>query len=204
MFETVLLKNSAQHLAVLGEKKILDFAYMAGGTACALQLGHRISLDFDFFTKQKFKVPDVQTRLDRLKNFRLEETSPGTIIGTIGEIKFSLFYYQYPLIKKIQKFKNINIASLEDIAAMKLSAITGRATRKDYIDIYFLLEKFSIAKMMEFYEKKYKKLAINKIHILKSLQYFDDVDDKIPEMLKLCSWAQVKKVLTEESGKIKF
>lgn len=205
MFEIVLPKKAAQCLAILGERKILDFAYLAGGTACALQLGHRISLDFDFFTQKKFEVDKVKEQLGTVGNFKLQQTDWGTIIGKMGQTKFSLFYYQYPLINSLKKFNKINIAALEDIAAMKLGATIARARARDYIDIYFLLQKFSLEEMLNFYQKKYKNLAANKIHILKSLQYFDDiVDDDLPEMLIPVSWLAVKKFLIQETKKFHF
>ena len=127
----------------------------------------------------------------------------GTNLGRLDDVKFSLFYYQYPLLEKPIKFKNIDIASIADIGAMKVAAISERGTKRDFIDLYFILQKIQLSNILDFYEQKYKKLASNLIHIKKSLVYFEDAEDEdVPDMLKQISWKKVKAFFEEEVRKI--
>lgn len=193
MFAKALPENQKQALALLGKSQILKDAYLAGGTALALQLNHRESIDFDFFTSKDFLPSQIVVQLSEIGRFTQEKIEPGTIIGGFENIKFSLFHYSHSLLKEPIIFSNIKIACLEDIAAMKLVAICDRGTKKDFVDIYFLLQKFSLAQILEFYDQKYKKLEANKLSILKSLTYFVDTEDEpMPKMIKQVSWGKVK------------
>lgn len=200
MFTNTLSQNAAATLALLGKSSILKDAYLAGGTACALQLGHRISLDLDFFTEKEFDTEVILQQLEKLPHFKLDETAKWTILGSFPKVKFSYFYYRYPLIKKTSSFSQINIASLEDIAAMKIDAICSRGTKRDFIDLYFLAKKFSLEKIFKFYDQKYGKLSNNIIHIMRSLDYFADAHlQDPPKMLIPVSWEEVKKFFQKET-----
>ena len=204
MFTNTLSQNASGTLALLGKSGILKNAYLAGGTACALQLGHRVSLDLDFFTEEEFHTKIVLKQLEKLQGFKLDETAKWTILGSFPKVKFSYFYYPYPIIKKTGIFSNINIASLEDIAAMKIAAICDRGTKRDFIDLYFLKKKgFLLDKILEFYDKKYGKLSNNIYHILKSLTYFNDADpQESPKMIKKVSWDEVKEFFRKQTIKL--
>lgn len=203
MFTTTLSKNAARALALLGDSKILEGTYLAGGTACALQLGHRVSLDLDFFTDKEFNTDFILNQLEKLPGFKLDETAKWTILGSFPKVKFSYFYYRYPLIKKTVTFSKINLASLEDIAAMKIDAISNRGTKRDFIDLYFLTQKFSLEQILKFYNQKYGKLLDNVAHIMRSLDYFADADpQESPKMIKKVSWEEVKKFFQGEVTKL--
>lgn len=200
MFTKTLSQNAADALALLGKSQILKDAYLAGGTACALQLGHRVSLDLDFFTNQEFNTDFVLDQLGKLPGFKLDQTEKWTILGSFPKVKFSYFYYPYPLIKKTSPFSEINRASLEDIAAMKIDAVSSRGTKRDFIDLYFLAKKFSLQKMLEFYNQKYGKLSNNIAHILRSLNYFEDAEEQeSPKMIEKVSWEEIKKFFQDQS-----
>lgn len=197
MFEEVLPKDTKSALAILGESSLLKEAYLAGGTALALHIGHRISVDFDFFTKKEFDENHLVQKLTELPlNFRLEKIDAGTVLGYLGKTKFSLFFYKYPLLTKAHKFLNLNILDVKDIAPMKLSAISDRGTKRDFVDLYFIIavEKlFTLQGVLDLYDRKFKILKQNKVHILKSLVYFDDADKQLmPRMLKEVNWSKVK------------
>ncbi len=200
MFTNTLSKGAATALALLGKSNVLKDAYLAGGTACALQIGHRISVDLDFFTEKESPVEFILKQLEQLPGFKLDETTKWTILGSFQKVKFSHFYYPYPLIKKASLFSQTSIASLEDIAAMKIDAICSRGTKRDFIDLYFLTKKFSLDKILKFYDKKYGKLSNNIYHILKSFNYFTDADPQpSPKMLIPVSWEEVKKFFQAET-----
>lgn len=200
MFTNAISQHTADALAILGKSGILTNAYLAGGTGCALHLGHRFSFDLDFFTKREFPTKVIVKKLQKLEDFMLTETAKWTILGTFPKVKLSYFYYPYPLIGKMTTFSNIAVVSLEDIAAMKIAAICDRGTKRDFIDLYFIAkEKFSLDEVLDFYDKKYQKLSNNLITILKSLRYFTDADPQDPpEMIKEISWKGVKDFFEKE------
>ena len=201
MFPDTLPRDAQDALAILGKSGILDSAYLAGGTALALQIGHRRSVDFDFFTRLDFDSGEIITKLNSIGKFTVDQLAPRTILGQFMDTDFSLFYQSYPLIEKTQNFVGINLASTKDIAAMKLSAITGRGTKKDYIDLYFLAkQKYQFSQMFAFYDQKYGVLEANKMTLVKSLQYFEDVEQsEMPVMLKPLDWEEVKKYLRDQA-----
>ena len=193
MFTRTLSDNTATALATLGESKVCKNAYLAGGTALALHLGHRISVDLDFFNPEVFDSHKIVAKLKSLGNYESQQQTENTINGVFNTVKFSYFIYPYKLISPTVNFKGIELASIEDIAAMKLVAITDRGTKKDYIDLYFLAKKYSFEKMFEFYEKKYRLFNQNRLTILKSLTYFFDADEsEMPKMIEKIEWDEVK------------
>lgn len=204
MHSEAITKGTKSTLAILGKEKILNDCYLSGGTALALQLGHRISFDLDFFTSKKF---ERKTIIQQLEKFGLvvEREAWGTILGKIADVKFSLFYYKYPLVFSTLDFLEINIADKKDVAAMKIDAISSRGSKRDFTDIYFLIKDgIHLDDILVFYDKKYQKLEANKYHILKSLEYFDDADkEEDPKMLVAgFSWEEVKATLQEEVKKL--
>jgi predicted nucleotidyltransferase component of viral defense system len=180
-----------QELQALPELK--NF-YLVGGTALALQLGHRTSVDIDLFIEQSY---DAESLMDLIKSkyvFTLVYSNKQTIIGIINGIKVDFISHKYKIIRAIIKEENISMLSLEDICAMKLHAITNSGQRlKDFIDIYFLLEHFSISQMLDFYHEKYP--MMNKVIPLRAITFFDDIDPKLdpPKLLKPLPIEKIKK-----------
>jgi len=153
-----------------------DF-YLAGGTALALQLGHRDSIDFDFFTEE-----DINTKIlfDKIKEVfegrsvkKIQEEKNTLTVVVDDNVKISFFTYKYPLLDELIIEDNFRLASVRDIACMKLSAIVSRSTMKDYVDLYFILQTTTLANLLEGVIKKFPELDINLV--LKSLVYFDDI-----------------------------
>lgn len=203
MFEEAISKQTAKNLELLGQLKILENIYLAGGTALALQLGHRISYDLDFFTSKRFGAENILKKISQIESYQHERISWGTILGKLGDVKFSLFFYDYPLLKETIKFKGINLASIEDIAAMKVAAISERGTKRDFVDLYFILQKAELSEILNLYEEKYKNLSSNLMHIRKSLVYFADAEEEeMPKMIKKISWNKIKKFF--ETGTKEF
>lgn len=204
MFEKVLSKEAKNLLALLGKESFFKDFYLAGGTALALRLGHRLSFDFDFYSPKKFTEKAVLLKLKEIGDFKETQIDWQTITGHFPDLKFSLFYYQYPLVGKTDHYLGIKIASLSDLAAMKIGAISSRGTKRDFIDLYFLSQKsFPLEKMLRFYDKKYGNLKDLGLHIIKSLQYFKDAeDDQMPQMLMVCDWAKVKRFFLKEAPRV--
>lgn len=201
MFETVLSSNAASALALLGKSGLLKDAYLAGGTSLALRLGHRISIDFDFFTPVKFDPIHLAESLKTISNFEIDTASGITLIGTFNDVKFSYFEYDYPMLNPTDNYQDIQIASIDDVVAMKLVAISDRNTKKDFIDLYTICHQgMTIEKMFDLYDKKYHVLKENKYTLIKSLSYFEEADNDImPEILDKLSWDEVKKFFITES-----
>lgn len=207
MFEEVLPKDTKSALAVLGESGLLKEAYLAGGTALALHIGHRVSVDFDFFTKKEFDENYLIQKFTELPlNFRLEKIDAGTVLGYLGKTKFSIFFYKYPLLAKAHNFLSLDVLDVKDIGPMKLAAISDRGTKRDFIDLYFIIvveRLFTLQEILDLYDRKFKILKQNKAHILKSLIYFDDADQQpTPQMLKEVSWIKVKKFFELETKRL--
>lgn len=180
--------------------------YLAGGTALALQLGHRTSLDFDFFVPHHF---DSKNLIEKLQNIFEEDIKPTTVgkdtlFALINSVECSFFWYKYPLIRKPKKLQGVKLASIEDISAMKLISASHRPAQRDYIDIYYLIKKLGLSKMFFSAEKKYRNF--NKYLILRALTYFEDLTgngDKRPIKLfdKSFDWEKAKKYISSEVQK---
>ncbi|WP_394776685.1 nucleotidyl transferase AbiEii/AbiGii toxin family protein, partial [Flavobacterium sp.] len=172
---------------LIQELQSLDFLkgfYLVGGTALALKLGHRNSIDIDLFTQDEFDDAQLIENLSEKYKINLVYNRRNTIICAINEIKTDFIRHNYPLLNEPISEEGISYLSLEDIAAMKLNAIINSGKRvKDFIDIYFLLEHFSLNQMLGFYETKYK--HSNKMIPLRAVNFFEEIDINIdPPILK--------------------
>lgn len=197
---------SDKHLEVLNKLKSLpEETYMAGGTALALQLGHRTSLDFDFYTKQHFETEIVLKSFQQdIPDIKIERIAKDTLILNAEGISVSLFYYPYELIRNLVPFEDVKLASIEDITAMKIVAVSMRGKRRDFIDVYYLLQKFSLEEIVKFTIEKYP--SYQPMVILKGLIYFKDAEDEdlsrgIKVFDKDFSWDKAKKKIFEEVEK---
>lgn len=204
MFTKTLLPDTLRAIQLISAVPEIKKAYLAGGTALALQLGHRISVDLDFFTAEDFNEAEVVGRLSLVKSFHKEGTAKGTIWGKISRTRLSLFRYQYPLLRAATLFEGIALASLADIAAMKIHAIVDRGTRRDFVDVYFLSKKYSLDRMLGFYQEKYSALESNLYSILRALDYFEDAEkeSQMPNMISKVDWEEVKDFFRLQTKKL--
>lgn len=178
----------------LQEKDYLYGFHLVGGTAIALMLGHRKSVDVDLFSDFSFDTAQLLENISADFDFNLFFSSKNTLKGSIEKIQVDILAHRYPLISKPVTQENISMLSLPDIIAMKLNAIATSGQRaKDFIDIYYLLDNYSIVNMINFYKKKYSQY--NEVNILKSLVYFEDVD--------LANWPQLLSDPELEWNKVK-
>ncbi len=181
--------------------------YLAGGTALALQLGHRDSIDFDFFCTESF---DTAKQFEECKKLfarhvlRKTQDEPDTLAFLVDSaVSISFIRFPYPLEKPLLESEYLALASLEDIGCMKLSAITSRSAAKDYVDLYFILQSMSLETLLTHSASKLP--TLDSMLILKSLVYFDDVTDWSikympgheisPETIKTFLQTEVKKVV---------
>lgn len=204
MHKEVLAKETRNGLEVLEKTKLLQDFYLAGGTGLALQFGHRISVDLDFFTQKSFDPKKLASVLAKEGNFMLEEAANDTLHGIFEGAKVSFIRYSYKLLRDPIEEENVKIADPIDIACMKIDAITSRGKKKDFVDLYFLLEHFMLSEILDLYEKKFENIQYNMVHIIKSLVYFDDAEND-PDVIfldKKTSWTKVKRRIEGEVRKI--
>ncbi len=162
-------------LESLAQLAVLNHFILVGGTALSLQIGNRKSIDIDLFTNKSWDIDEVEEILIKEKKFTTLNKSKGGLLGRIESIKVDLLSHHYEWIAPIKILEGIKMASLQDIAAMKLNAISGNGTRlKDFVDVAFLGSYFSFSEMINFYAKKYPNS--NSIMVVKSLCYFEDID----------------------------
>jgi predicted nucleotidyltransferase component of viral defense system len=173
--------------------------YLAGGTAVSIYLGHRKSVDLDWFTSGN--MGDAHTFASQMQEkgipFSIEQVSAGTLHGVVNGVRVSFLEFHYPFITPpldLQPHNNL-ICSLHDLACMKLSALAQRGARKDFCDIYALgMKHFSLSEMLEFYRTKFGIRDIG--HVLYGLSFFDDAEkERMPEMLWDIEWKGIKRTI---------
>lgn len=179
MFHQNILNTHQQSLlGKLNLQKTGEF-YLAGGTALALQLGHRTSLDFDFYSERPFDSLKLLTNLQKsIPKLVVQDQSEDTLRLFSGDTELSFFAYPYPVLKPLVQFETIKLASKEDIAAMKLIAIVQRGTQRDFVDIYFLMQEFSMKELLSFITQKFP--GYQGMVLLKALVYFEDAESGEP------------------------
>lgn len=203
MFDFVLPQLTKNFIKKLKTGSLPKGSYLGGGTALALWLGHRKSVDLDFFVPSAFSETQWEQKLKKEFNFKIAYADWQTLVGYIGNIKFSLFGYQYKILDKLTRWQNIYVAALSDLSSMKLDTVIKRGTKRDFIDLYLLAKRFSLPKMFDFFQKKYGNLEDMKLILKKSLIYFDDAQkDEMPEMLIDIKWKDVKNYFLSEVKKL--
>jgi hypothetical protein len=178
---------------IMNQREFDEFN-LVGGTSLALQMGHRISIDIDLFGASEI---DEDLFLEVLKKFgtvQVIKKSKNILICSVNGIKVDFVNYQYRLLESPLLEENIRLVKKKDIAAMKVNAIAGRGSIKDFIDVYFLLNEFSINEMIGFYLQKYSDGS--EFMVRKSLTYFDDADnEEAPIMFQTITWKEIKKTI---------
>jgi predicted nucleotidyltransferase component of viral defense system len=189
----VLPEKQLQLFDVLSSQSFIRNFYLAGGTCLALQIGHRRSVDFDFFVQGDFDTSAIVNILSRMGRYERANEERNTINGMLNSIRISFFGYHYDSIDNFRLYNNIRLAGMKDIAAMKLEAIAGRGSRKDFVDLFFLLQQYSLKDVFSFHRQKYGEGLSNQYHHLKSLVYFDDAEtEAMPLMIHPLKWKDVK------------
>lgn len=175
---------------------------LVGGTALSLHLGHRKSIDIDLFTISDFNSENIIHNLLKRYSLLILTQLPQTLISEINGIKVDFIRFKYPFIRPVQLIDGIRLLAIEDIAPMKLDAITGRGRKKDFFDLYYLLDIFDIDRLLELYLEKYPHQST--FHVIRSLIYFVDGEkDPDPYIFdKKVTWSLVKKRIISEIRKI--
>jgi hypothetical protein len=179
--------------------------YLAGGTALALQLGHRVSVDLDFFSPSE-DIPSIRPALEKaLASFSpvLADSSWGNLVYLAHGVRLGFYGYGYELVAPLVKTAEADLASIEDIALMKLDALLSRAARKDFYDLYCICQQISLRQILNLAPKKYPSTRDFETQTVKRLVYFENADQDIdPQMLLPIRWEKVKDFFTTQSKDI--
>lgn len=198
MYKEVINQKTERLLIDLIKSDIIKDFYLAGGTALAFQFGHRKSIDLDWFNKNSFNTQELRKELSKIAKPIIKAEEKDTLDLVLSDVKLTFLGYPYDLLFPLIDYQGVKLADYRDIACMKLDAVSSRGSKKDFIDLYFILQNISLEELFELFEKKYQKIEFNKMHILKSLNYFIDTDkEPMPVMLKEIEWKNIKKYFEE-------
>jgi hypothetical protein len=196
----VIPASTEATLCSLRDAHLIDRFYLAGGTGLALQFGHRLSRDLDFFAREQFDEETLLQRLQMLEGFALAAKAPFTLHATIDKTKVSFPGYAYPVLFAVNPFLGVPVADPRDIACMKVSAIASRGTKRDFVDLYMCAQIYGLKEILRMFDAKYSRAHYSRIHILKSLTYFADAEkDPMPHMLETLDWNIVVQFFSREA-----
>lgn len=194
----VLKPGTLDILRAILSIEAFDSFNLVGGTALALQFGHRLSIDLDFFTTEHFDKELAKIELDGIGHWVTDGENKISLRGQLNGVKIDFVTYRYPLLEAISVIEGVRMLSQADISAMKLAAVTNRGAKKDFYDIFFLLRHYSFAQLCNWYQAKFQ--TNNLFMLLKSLTYFDDAElTETPIILAdNVSWEMVKHTILLE------
>lgn len=190
--------NTLELLKRLMDKPYLSSFCLVGGTSLSLQFGHRKSIDLDLFSELDFDGDQLLESLEQdFQHIEVLTKMKGTLFTRVQGIKVDFPRFNYPVIRPVRTEDNLRLLTPEDIAPMKLDAIAGRGKKKDFYDLYFLLEKMTLQEMLNLHHEKFK--LSTTFHIVKSLTYFEDAEEDDPPVLikRKVTWPQVKRRILE-------
>jgi hypothetical protein len=173
---------------------------LAGGTALALQLGHRISIDLDFFTVESFDPQSLRTGLTGLGALEVQTMAPDTLHVRLDGVRLSWLRSEVPFRYEPVEYRGLRLAEIRDIAAMKVVAVAGRGSKKDFVDLHAYLEAgATFSDLMRSVRERYSNTEFNEMHLLRSLVYFNDAEDEpMPRMLSKAQWPEIRSRIEEE------
>ncbi len=191
-------------LAWVGRQMFARRFYLAGGTALALRMGHRRSVDLDFFSETD--EIHASTRRELIRSFSAHHTQvvenvDGDLLLLVNGLHVGFYSYGYPLLEPAQAVANVGLASLLDLGLMKLDAIIGRGSRKDFYDLYIISQQITLPDLLSAGERKYAQVRDFPLMAIEGLLQFDNADrDHPPEMLTDLPWSDVRRYF-EQQGK---
>lgn len=196
-YEAAITPSCQKTLMFLRQQPFINDFYLAGGTALALQIGHRLSTDLDWFSTRQmlpaFEREAIWRALQTSEQLQMVSEQDGMLFLRLFGTDVSFIYQQHPLLQETVSYQEIQLASPTDIGLMKLAAINSRGTRRDFIDLYCLRNIVSLEQLLALAPQKYANrpdfLAIS----ARSLAYFTDAEQQpMPQMYDQIRWADVK------------
>lgn len=191
-----VLPNTLELLMKLSSQPEFADLRLVGGTSLALQYGHRQSVDLDFFGKPDVTQDEILSSIGRIGTYRLRNRTNNILQLVVDNIMVDVVdYSQYTWIDTPVCVEGLKLASPKDIAAMKINAIEGRGSRKDFIDIYILLQHYTMEELLQFYAQKYPNYS--NFRAILSLTYFEDAEkESMPKMFITDTWDDIKAAIT--------
>jgi predicted nucleotidyltransferase component of viral defense system len=187
------------------QSQLGDRFYLAGGTALSLQIGHRLSVDLDFFSPTE-DIPTIRMGLEKALapfNVTLADSSWGNLVYLAKNVRVGFYGYGYPLVAPLIETKEVRLASIEDIALMKLDALLSRSARKDFYDLYFICQFIPLYQIFDHAPKKYPSIRDFETQTIKRLVYFENAEAEAdPSMLYHVDWKTVKEYFIIQAKEI--
>lgn len=188
-------------LSILLKEQELTFK-LAGGTNLALRIGHRKSIDLDFFCLEPFNNEDILDILKQRYRINILHTNKNSIQLLVNEIKVDFLRHNYIEIEPIEIIEEVPMYSFADISAFKLNAIMNRGSKKDFWDIYFIIQSIGVKSLFDNFERKYGD-NYDLTALIRSTLYFGDAEKDIdPFTLIPISWDEVKRYIRHEVSAI--
>ena len=195
--------HTLELLKALMQEPVLSELRLVGGTALALQYGHRSSIDLDLFGKIDIDAYELQSILSKHGVLRVENETKLIHQYNIDNIKVDVVNYPFDWISPMIEDEGVRLASPIDIAAMKVNAIEGRGTKKDFIDMYMLLQHYSLEEILGLYQQKYPNHSV--FRALRSMTYFDDAEEQfMPRMFVDDTWEEMKQFIINKVKEVRI
>jgi hypothetical protein len=173
---------------------------LAGGTGLALQFGHRYSEDLDIFRPESFDTEALLHQLSGIGKVEVQQRASGTLHTMVQGVRLSFLEAQAEFLFPGSPYRGMTVADPLDIAVMKVIAVGGRGSRKDFVDLYFLFHQgVSLESIFKMVRRRFKEIDYNEYHLMKSLIYFEDAESEpMPDMISDVTWHEVRDAIVEE------
>lgn len=205
LFWNTISENMKQVLLDFMQSEIGSRFYLAGGTALSLQMGHRLSVDLDFFSQTE-DIPSIRSQLENTlaeQHPQVVDSSWGNLVFLVNNVRVGFYGYGFPLLAPLITVDNIRLASIVDIGLMKLDTLLSRASRKDFYDLYFICQKISLKSMFEKSHQKYPSVRDFETQVTKRLVFFENAEkESQPELIQKVSWQDVKLFFIQQAKEI--
>lgn len=205
LFWNTISENMKQVLLDFMQSEIGSRFYLAGGTALSLQMGHRLSVDLDFFSQTE-DIPSIRSQLENTlaeQHPQVVDSSWGNLVFLVNNVRVGFYGYGFPLLAPLITVDNIRLASIVDIGLMKLDTLLSRASRKDFYDLYAICQKISLKSMFEKSHQKYPSVRDFEAQVTKRLIFFENAEkESQPELIQKVSWQDVKLFFIQQAKEI--
>jgi hypothetical protein len=200
MHPKVLSDDAWKTIRLLRREGILESWTLAGGTGLALQIGHRYSEGLDFFRTESFEPERLAVRLSSIGRVSVQSRAEDTLHVVLAGLRMSFLRAQVPLLFPGTPYRGLSLADPRDIAVMKLIAVGGRGSRRDFVDLYFYLRGGGdLEGLFALLKRRFKDVDFNEYHLLKSLVHFQDAESEpMPRMIRDVEWETIKGAITAE------
>ena len=186
-----------------GQQDFISPFYLAGGTALALQMGHRKSVDLDFFSQTDEVHERTRQRIISAaaeRDGQVIENVDGNLVLLVDDVRVGFFSYGYKLLEPFEDLENVNAASMLDIGLMKLDAVIGRGSRKDFFDLYVIAEQYPLEELLQAGARKYPTSRDFALMAVESFILFENAErDVQPELMIDVTWDEVRGYFSEQA-----